>query len=121
MNVLVLIVPIAFLIAVGQVLIKWRSQSVIPNDKIFDFFEKLSMYLSDGYIVLAYVMALLGSFIWLLVIPRIPLSIGFPIYIGSTFLLVMLGSFIFLNESLSLLRFFAVSLILSGIVLGGLN
>ena len=116
-----LIIPIAFLIAAAQVIIKWRAQPTIPYDKVSGFFEKISLYLSDGYIVLAYTMALFGSFIWLLVIPRIPLSIGFPIYIGTTFLLVMLGSCIFLNESLSLMKAFAALLILFGMILGGLT
>jgi multidrug transporter EmrE-like cation transporter len=114
-----LIIPISLLIAIGQVLIKWRTQVMMPHDKSYGFFKNIFLYLSDIYIATAYLMALIGSFIWLMAIPRISLSIGFPIYIGTTFLFVMLGSCIFLNESLSLIRIIAVILILLGIILGG--
>jgi multidrug transporter EmrE-like cation transporter len=52
------------------------------------------------------------------VISKISLSIGFPIYIGSTFLLVFIGSWFFLDESISLVRLLAALLILAGIILG---
>jgi multidrug transporter EmrE-like cation transporter len=82
------------------------------------FLDKFLIYFSDLYILSAYLIALLASLIWLVVISKISLSIGFPIYIGSTFLLVFIGSWFFLDESISLVRLLAALLILAGIILG---
>ena len=119
MKLLIYVIPVAFLVTYSQLVVKWRSRfgGEISIDK--NFLSNLIGYLSDFYILSAYAAALLGSFLWLVVISRIPLSIGFPIYIGVTFLMVIIGSWLFLGESLSMIRLAAVGLILAGIVLGG--
>jgi multidrug transporter EmrE-like cation transporter len=121
MKLLIYVIPVAFLVAYSQLVVKWRSLfgGEISLDK--DFPSKLVGYFSDWYILSAYSAALLGSFLWLVVVSRIPLSIGFPIYIGVTFLMVIIGSWLFLGESLSTARLAAAGLILSGIVLGGMK
>ena len=91
--------------------------SVIITNTLNKFID----YFFDPYILSAYVAALLSFFIWLVVIQRIPLSTGFPVYMGSTFLLVILGSWILLGESISPTRLLAATLILAGIILGGVN
>ncbi|MDT4291151.1 hypothetical protein RO575_16410 [Methylomonas sp. MO1] len=118
MRLLLYVLPVAFLVAYSQLVVKWRAQlgGVVSLDK--DFIHKLVGYFSDGYILSAYATALLGSFLWLVVVSRIPLSIGFPVYIGVTFLMVMVGSWLFLGEPVSVIRMAAATLILAGIVLG---
>jgi multidrug transporter EmrE-like cation transporter len=120
MRILVYVLPVAFLVAYSQLVVKWRAQfgGVVSLDK--DFFHKLGAYFSDVYILSAYATALLGSFLWLVVVSRIPLSIGFPVYIGVTFLMVMVGSWMFLGETISVTKA-AAALILAGIVLGGME
>lgn len=121
MRLLLYVMPVAFLVAYSQLVVKWRSQfgGVVSLDK--DFLHKLLGYFSDWYILSAYITALLGSFLWLVVVSRIPLSIGFPVYIGVTFLMVILGSWLFLGETVSPMRLAAAGLILAGIVLGGME
>ncbi len=113
--------PIAILVAFSQILIKCRSMSILIYDKEDHLWDKVILYFSDWYILAAYFMALIGSFIWLLIIPKVSPSIAFPVYIGTTFLLIMIGSLLFLGESFSLLKLFAIFLILAGIFLGGIN
>jgi multidrug transporter EmrE-like cation transporter len=121
MRLLLHVLPIAFLVAYSQLVVKWRAQlgGVVSLDQ--DFLHKLGAYFSDVYILSAYTAALLGSFLWLIVVSRIPLSIGFPVYVGVTFLLVMVGSWVFLGESISMTKMAAATLILVGIVLGGME
>jgi multidrug transporter EmrE-like cation transporter len=114
-------IPIALLVAYSQLVVKWRIQSGLLSQIEGNLLDRYIAYFSDIYIISAYLVALLASFIWLVVISRIPLSIGFPIYIGSTFLLVLLGSWMLLGETISPVRLLAASLILAGIILGGLE
>jgi multidrug transporter EmrE-like cation transporter len=121
MKILLYTFPVAVLVAYSQLVIKWRAQLGYTLDPDQKLLQRFIGYFSDSYILSGYFAALLSSFIWLIVIPRIPLSIGFPIYIGSTFLLVMLGSWLILNETISLPRLLAATLILVGIILGGIK
>lgn len=121
MRLLLYVLPVAFLVAYSQLVVKWRAQlgGVVSLDK--NFIHKLAVYFSDGYILSAYAAALLGSFLWLVVVSRMPLSIGFPVYIGVTFFMVMLGSWLFLGESVSVTTMAAAALILAGIILGAME
>jgi multidrug transporter EmrE-like cation transporter len=111
-----LILPVAFLVAYSQVIVKWRTLQ-LPNSSsgIFDFLLRL---LSDPVIFSAYIAALLASFAWLFVVTKLPLSIAFPIYIGITFAIVIFGGWFFLNEEMNAIKITAIILIFSGIVLG---
>jgi len=121
MKIFLYTIPVALLVAYSQLVAKWRIQATVESLTSINALDRFIVYFSDPYIISAYVAALLSSFIWLIVIQRIPLSTGFPIYMGSTFLLVIVGSWILLGESISLIRLLAASLILAGIILGGIN
>lgn len=121
MKIFIYTIPVAILVTYSQLIVKWRTQLGVVSNVNGSVFSKFIGYFSDPYIISAYFAALLSSFIWLMVIPRIPLSIGFPIYIGTTFFLVILGSWALLGEAISPIKLLAVSLILAGIVMGGVN
>lgn len=114
--------PTVFLVLYGQLITKWRvgvlanAASTIPSGQL----SKLINYLSDPYIISAYVASLLGSVAWMFVIERYPLSIAFPIYISGTILGVIVGGVIIFNEPLTPLRISALLLIISGVILGSL-
>ncbi len=112
-----LILPVALLVAYGQITVKIRAANIIINTNS-GILEKLFAYLFDPYIVSAYFSALIASFAWLFVVTKLPLSIAFPIYIGLTFILVLFGSWFFLAEAPSPAKLIAMVLIFSGIVLG---
>jgi|GEM_PF-2292634 uncharacterized RDD family membrane protein YckC len=52
---------------------------------------RLLKYLADSVIVYAYLAALLASFVWLYIITKLPLVNAFLVYIGVTFILVIIG------------------------------
>lgn len=119
MKMLMYILPVTMLVAYSQLIVKWRTAKVeIINTPSQGVLDKLLSFLSDPYIFSGYLMALLGSFLWLFVISRIPLSIGFPIYIGITFLLVIVGSWLILGEELTLIKLISALIIFIGIVIG---
>jgi multidrug transporter EmrE-like cation transporter len=121
MKFLVSILPVSLLVAYSQVVVKLRSSQLIDNEKTFNLLDKLIIYFSDPLIVSAYLAALLSSLAWLFVITKIPLSIGYPVYIGMTFIIVILSSHLFLHEDLSLSKIIAMTLILAGITVGTLK
>lgn len=122
MKLLVLVIPIALLVAYSQLIVKWRTSAVsLPTSDSQSVVEKLFTYLLDPYIVSGYIAALAGSFLWLFVISKISLSIGFPIYIGITFLLVILGSWLILHEPITLTKLIAVMMIFAGVTLGAMK
>lgn len=113
-----LILPVAFLVAYSQLIVKWRTLQ-LPNTNnnkgIIDFLLGL---LSDPIIFSAYVAALFASFAWLFVVTKIPLSTAFPIYIGITFAIVICGGYFFLNEQINIMKISAIILIFFGILVG---
>ena len=119
MKILSIIIPIALMVAYSQLVVKWRTSMIyFSSDHNLTMIKRLLAYIQDPIILSGYVMALFSSFLWLIVISKIPLSIGFPIYIGCTFLFVILGSLLWLNEPFSIYKLVAATLIFLGIVIG---
>lgn len=119
MKIFLYIFPVAILVAYSQIVLKWRLTKINFLDREYlNFYHKLFVYLSDPYILSGYLIAMLGSFLWLFVITKIQLSIGFPVYVGVTFLIVLLGSWFILDEQITLIRLISIFIILLGIVLG---
>lgn len=111
------ILPIAVLVTYSQLIVKWRSSAL---GKIEDsgFVQHLLKFLTDPVILSAYTAALIASFAWLYVVTKLPLVVAFPVYIGVTFAMVLLGGWFFLSETLTATKLVAVLLIFAGIILG---
>lgn len=110
-----LILPIALLVTFGQLLAKWRSlNGGYAGGGELSTFMRLVM---DPVMVAAYGVGFVANVGWLYVLTKIPLTVGFPVYVGITFAFVLLGGAAFLGEPLSLTKIAAVLLILSGMLL----
>jgi len=115
MNSYLLILPVASLVAYSQLMVKWRAASLPAPGSLT---AKLLTMFADPLILSAYAAALAASVAWLLVVTKLPLTIAFPVYIGVTFVMVVLGGHLILGEPLPITKIAAVALILSGIALG---
>lgn len=114
-----LILPVSFLVAYSQIIVKWRVNSNLGgNAQINGITEYLLFYLKDPVVISAYGAALLASFAWLFIVTKLPLAIAFPIYIGITFGMVLLGGWFFLSEPMTMAKILAIALIFSGIAIG---
>jgi multidrug transporter EmrE-like cation transporter len=119
MKVYLLILPIALLVAYSQIIVKWRTIDVENHGGTsLGIVKHFLSFIGDPVILSAYVAALLASIAWLFVVTKLPLTIAFPVYIGVTFVLVLIGGGVFLSEPITATRFFAILLILIGIILG---
>lgn len=122
MRILLSVLPIALLVAYSQIIVKWRTlASDAAGIQNLPLLARILKYLLDPVILSAYVAALLASFVWLYVITKLPLVVAFPAYIGVTFVLVIVGGWFFLSESITAMRLVSVLLILSGIIIGVRN
>lgn len=111
-----LLLPIVFLVAAGQLIIKWRTNTS-PLEAGITFLQHIIRFFTDPVILFAYTATLVSSFAWLYALTRIPLTVAFPLYIGGTYALVLLGGWYFLAETMSINKAIAISLILGGIAL----
>lgn len=112
-----LILPVALLVAYSQLMVKLRSASgsIVTDTTPL---SRLLSFLSDPWVVSAYGSALIASFAWLFVVTKLPLTTAFPVYIGITFLMVLIGGWIFLAEAITITKVLAALLILAGVALG---
>jgi multidrug transporter EmrE-like cation transporter len=117
MKLLISVFPTILLMAYSQLVIKWRvtklaalaaGPATMPSRTV--------QYLTDPYIVSAYVSAFLSAIAWLYVAERYPVSIAFPTYVGVLFALVTVGGVLLLKETLSLQHLGGLLLILVGVI-----
>lgn len=119
MKILLLTFPMALLVAYGQIVVKWRSIDIGYVDiQDMPLMARMLRYFSDPFILSAYGAAFFASFMWLYIITKLPLAVAFPVYIGITFVLVVVGGWFFLSETVTLTRIASVILIFAGVVLG---
>jgi multidrug transporter EmrE-like cation transporter len=117
MKTYLLILPVALLVTYSQLIVKWRVNSEVYATT-GSFFQRLMQMLKDPIILSGYIAALFASFAWLYIVAKLPLTVAFPVYIGVTFAMVILGGWSLLGEELSGTKLIAVLLIFSGILLG---
>ena len=119
MRLILAILPTMLLVVCGQLLIKWRvgalSDVAQPGAGPLG---RLALYLTDPYILAAYVAALASSITWMFVLESYPVSLAFPLHIGLTVMAVVLAGIYLFGEPITVLRILAVALILAGIVIG---
>jgi multidrug transporter EmrE-like cation transporter len=119
MKLLLAMLPTIILVAYSQLVTKWRVEGVIerlPPDA--DRWVRLWNYLSDPYILSAYVAALSGSVAWMFVVERHDLSLAFPVYVGLTVATVAFAGIVLFGELLTWQRALSIALILAGVALG---
>lgn len=119
MKLVLTMLPTIALVVYGQLIIKWRVGHLaraLPESG--EVGGRLWNYLTDPFMVSAYLAALGGSIAWVFVVERYDLSIAFPIYVGLTIALVAISGSLLFGETLTWQRVFSIALILAGVVIG---
>lgn len=101
----------------GQLIVKWQVNlagdfPVANWDKLL-FLGKLML---NPWVISSMVAALLASFTWIAALTQLQLSYAYP-FMGLTFVLVLLLSTLFFQESISWFKISGVVLIVTGITL----
>lgn len=119
MKLLLTMFPTVVLGVYGQLMTKWRLVQIAQDVQLsVSKWERIILYLRDPYILSSYLAALAGSIAWIFVAERYAISIAFPIYVGLTVLLVVIGGAVFFNERMTMLRILAILLIALGVAIG---
>lgn len=119
MRLILAILPTILLVVYGQLIIKWRvaALSGVAHSASGPL-DRLAVYLMDPYILSAYAAALGGSMTWMFVVESYPVSLAFPLHIGLTVALVVLGGIWLFGEPITPARILAIALILTGVAIG---
>jgi len=103
----------------GQIVNKWQVNAAgafptNPVDKLWFLFRLLL----NPWVISAFASAFFGGLAWMAALTKLPLTYAYPVFISSTFVLVVLLSSIFFKEALTLPRIIGMGLIMAGIIIG---
>jgi len=107
-----------FLVIISQIFLK---QGLIKTGgiKINTFSEFAGSFLklfSEIYIYIGALIAVVGAFVWLIIISRENLTFAFPISSGIFFILLFIFSWLFLGENITIWKIVGTIIILIGIL-----
>ena len=105
------IAAITILLAYAQVALKWRLAKLPPLSA-----SVLAAALADPVIISCFAAIGLASLLYLSMLPKYELNRIYP-FMAINFVLVILGSHLFLGESLTLLKITGVLTIVLGVAL----
>ena len=111
-----LIIGSVFLAAVGQITLKYGMNKVgrITAADFGNVFELFMRTFTNPFVLLGFLVFGLSSILWLVVLSRINVSVAYP-FVSLTYFLVLLLSWLFLGEKITLLQWGGVMLIWLGL------
>ena len=119
MRLILAILPTMLLVVLGQLLMKWRLGVLAPAAHSASTpLDRVALYLTDPYVLGAYVAAFASSITWMFVLESHPVSLAFPLHIGLSVMAVVVGGIYLFGEPLTASRILAICLIVAGIVIG---
>src|SRR5688572_14692681 len=99
----------------GQLILKWRLNSFELPQGVIDKIFFLLKSIFDPYIFSSFFSAFLASLTWMLALKEFDLSKAYP-FMSLSFIIVLLISFLFLKETLSVQKIVGCVLIIAGII-----
>lgn len=104
------------LTAYGQLILKWRMNFLDePPTPLLEKFWFLFKIIFDPYIFSGFFAAFLASLTWMAALAKFDLSFAYP-FMSLAFVVVLLCSYVFLNEALTVQKIFGLVLIVLGLV-----
>jgi multidrug transporter EmrE-like cation transporter len=103
----------------GQMVIKWKVLEAGPLPENFQgkilFLLRLVL---NPWVLSAFTAGFLAALCWMIAMTRLPLSLVYPLFIGSCFVFVLLLSSLLFNESLTWVKVASSAIIVIGMILG---
>ena len=103
---IILITIVALLTISSQIFFK-KGLNITGGFKLtsfYDFGATIIKLLQNTFIIAGIFVAAIGVFLWLLIISKLDLTVAFPISSGIFFILLFITSWIFLGESITLIK-----------------
>lgn len=99
-----------FVLTIGQILYKYSSATIEWSLSI----KTLVQIFSNWTVLLALSVYFLGSFLWIYLLKRMPLSVAYPV-MSLTYVAVMIVSATVFKEPVGINKIFGTLLILAGV------
>lgn len=99
----------------GQIVIKWRMTNVNLPVSWLEKLKVLFILVFDPFIFTGFCSAFLSAVFWMAAMTKFEVSFAYPIVISGLIILTTLFSCTFLGESYSVIKVFALTLILIGV------
>lgn len=100
----------------SQLLIKWQMQHYTFDhfDNIFYKFIYASKLLVNPFILLSIFLTLLSGLSWMIAMSKFEISYAYP-YVSLGFVLIVISSYLFFNEPITIYKVFGVLFIVMGV------
>ena len=109
----------SFFTVVGELIIKWRIDSIsfTLTGSTFNKAQSVVALLFDKYIMLGLFSAVIAALFWMAALSKFNLSFAYPMIIALLTVLTISASIIILGESLSSLQTIGVTIVVIGLVI----
>ena len=114
MNYLLLIISVSLAVA-GQVLMK-KGMMMFGTFPVSQMLTKIIPMVLNPWVFVGFVCFGLSSLFWLVVLSRLPLSLVYPM-VSFAYVLVAILSMFFFKESITLVRWVGIFVIVAGVFL----
>jgi multidrug transporter EmrE-like cation transporter len=113
-----LIATTILLTVYGQLIVKWQVGEAgdFPASTA-DRIHFLARLVANPWIISVFVAAAIAALSWMAAMTRYDLSVAYP-FVALSFVLVLIGSAVFFDESLNAAKVAGIALIVVGIVIG---
>lgn len=116
MSAVPLILIAVFISVIGQLLVKKGLNLFINLDFSTNVIGNYFRILSSPYVVFGFLIYFCSAFLWLYALTKVDLSFAYP-FLALSYVLIMLFSWLFLGETIPLLRVVGVLVICFGVFL----
>jgi len=116
---IILITIVALLTVSSQIFFKkgLKTNGELRLNNFYDFGMNAIKLLQNKFIIIGIFIAVISAFLWLAIISKLDLTIAFPVSSGIFFILLFLTSWVFIGESITLIKIIGVAIIILGIYL----
>jgi multidrug transporter EmrE-like cation transporter len=113
-----LIATTILLTVYGQLIVKWQvGEAGDFPASTGDRIQFLARLVANPWIISVFVAAAIAALSWMAAMTRYDLSVAYP-FVALSFVLVLIGSAVFFDESLNAAKVAGIALIVLGIVIG---
>ena len=110
-----------FFTVYGQIILKWRMNtlSVFPENATLELSDKfiyVFKLLLDPWILSGFLAAFVASLFWILAMSKFEISYAYP-FMSSAFIFVLIISYFFLSETMSIEKVIGMGFIVLGIII----
>lgn len=102
--------------AYGQVILKWRMNTLGSLPQGIEKWWFLVKALFDPYIFSSFLAAFLASLTWMAALEKFELSFAYP-FMSLAFVVVLIASYAFLNEALTYQKLVGFAFIIIGLII----